>query len=246
MAGVNNWRIGLPYPEQEDPGAVEYLYEDDDGKTVSAFEDGRALAALLVAEQVILNSHWWEKSWPEAAKASVSVAADCSDVFAWGCADAENVPFREIEPLYRMWAKDPSWGVQVWCIIQRKEMPQRPVEKRIREGGIWDLDALQIEHDLRPNHYDGASGVIAGRKYRAYCDWERARGGKPLPFDSQWWSGWKEFTAANPGWQDDAWKAADTAALDEFKARAGFAPLTNQPAPAGDAARVQQPFREDQ
>jgi len=35
-------------------------------------------------------------------------------------------------------------GPAVWCIQQRKQMPQRPVEDRIRAGGIWDLDSMGL------------------------------------------------------------------------------------------------------
>lgn len=108
------------------------------------FETEGALAHLLLNEVICLNSHWWEKEWPEAARKRTSLNVNCNDVFAWGCADAESIDFDEIETLYRMWTKDPSWGPAVWCLIKRNEMPQKPVEDRIRAGGIWDLDALGL------------------------------------------------------------------------------------------------------
>lgn len=108
------------------------------------FEDGKALAVLLMNEVIFLNSHWWEDEWPEKAKKLTSLNVNCNDVFAWGCADAEELPHDQIESLYHMWQKDPSWGPAVWCMIQRNQMPQKPVEKIIREMGIWDLDALKL------------------------------------------------------------------------------------------------------
>jgi hypothetical protein len=38
--------------------------------------------------------------------------------------------------------KDPIHGAAVWCIKKRQCWPQAPVEKSIREAGIWDLDSL--------------------------------------------------------------------------------------------------------
>lgn len=108
------------------------------------FEEEAALAHLLMNEVVFLNSHWWEKEWPEAARKQTSINVNCNDVFAWGCADAESMLHDDIENLYRMWRKDPEWGSAVWCMIRRNQMPQKPVEKRIRDAGIWDLDSLKL------------------------------------------------------------------------------------------------------
>lgn len=108
------------------------------------FEAEKALAHMLMNEVVFLNSHWWEKEWPEQARKEASINVNCNDVFAWGCADAETMLFDDIENLYRMWRKDPSWGAAVWCMIRRNQMPQKPVEKRVRDAGIWDLDSFKL------------------------------------------------------------------------------------------------------
>lgn len=135
------------------------LYPDKpDGESESQYFDGRdALAHLLAEEQVGINSHWWkhpkhedESPWCEEACKTFSINANCSDIFAWGCSDAEEVMFNELEDLYAHYTKDPLWGVVIWCIKKRKEMPQKPVEERIRAAGIWDLDSMGLE----VNFYD--------------------------------------------------------------------------------------------
>jgi hypothetical protein len=108
------------------------------------FESECALAHLLMNEVVFLNDHWWQKEWAEDAQRISSINVNCNDVFAWGCADAEELPYREIENLYRMWRKDPQWGAAIWCIIRRKQMPQKPVEDSIRKACMWDLDKLDL------------------------------------------------------------------------------------------------------
>lgn len=113
------------------------------------FEEESALALLLINEVIFLNDHWWEKEWPEAARGVTSLNVSCNDVFAWGCADGEELPYRDIETLYRMWRKDPVWGSAVWCMIQRNQMPQKPVENIINKAGIWDLSALQLGENTR-------------------------------------------------------------------------------------------------
>lgn len=201
----------------------------DRPETEMVFEEPMALAHLLINEVIHLNSHHWEDSWPKAARDSTHLGVDCSDVFAWACSDSEDAAYADIEPLYRMWAKDHRWGAAVWCMIKRGQMPQRPVEKRIRDAGIWDMDALKAEHGLLPNHYDGISGVWATHKYDAYCAWERAQGKDPLPFDKDWWEGWRRYVAEHPDWHDAAWKAEDDRLLDVWRVASGYASRNAQP-----------------
>lgn len=169
------------------------------------FEHEAALAHLLINEVVFLNSNWWEDSWPEDAKKTFSISLNCNDVFAWGCADAEGLRFYDLEDVYDHWEKDPSWGPAIWCIKKRKQMPQRPVEKSIREAGIWDLDQLKEEFGLRINYYDTKSSIISTAKYKKYSEWCVEQGKTPLPYDAGWWEGWREYDKANPGWLRAEW-----------------------------------------
>ena len=105
------------------------------------FEDTNALAVLLAAEQVFINAPWWEEDWPERARKQISVHANCNDIFAWGCSDAETVAYHELEDLYRMWLAEPHWGTAAWCVKKRGIRPQAPVELRMKAAG-YDIDAL--------------------------------------------------------------------------------------------------------
>jgi hypothetical protein len=119
---INNWRVGLPWPESvKTESAIEYLYEDDSGDTQSSFDNEKALAAMLLAEVVFINSNWWEDDWPEDARKSIAICVNTNDVFAWGCADAETITHHEIETVYRYFVKDQSWGTAVWAMIHNKE-----------------------------------------------------------------------------------------------------------------------------
>lgn len=141
--------------------AADIEYETAAGKP--EIEDSGALALMLLNGVLFLNSHWWEKAWPEDARNAISVNVNCSDIFAWACAEAETLPHDQIEPLYRMWRKDPTWGAAIWCIQRRKEMPQRPVADRIRKAGIWDLDSM----GLAENSYDAACREAAAERRAA-------------------------------------------------------------------------------
>jgi hypothetical protein len=123
------------------------------------FEEEYALAHMLINEVVFLNSHWWrfkslgtwndetkrydfepktDARWTKEESELISVSVNCNDIFAWGCADAEDLPYAEIENLYRLWRADPAWGVAKWCAIRRKLQPQGPVIDAMKKAGSWD------------------------------------------------------------------------------------------------------------
>lgn len=196
-------------------------YPDKPDKEL-VFEEEGALAILLLNEVIFLNTYHWEKSWPEEAKNTIYLGVDCSDVFAWGCSDSEAAHYKDIETLYRMWKKDTRWGAAIWCMIQRKQMPQSPVEKKIREEGLWDLDALKREHGLRNNHYSGISTVYAQMKYEAYAEWMRLLGKEPLNFSPSWWEGWREYKSAHPSWYNEGWKEKEALLKENWKIENGY------------------------
>lgn len=101
------------------------------------------LAHLLLEGIIFCNNGWWlEKQGKPWQSDYVTLHVICNDVFAWGCADAEDVTYKEIPDLYEMWRKDPQSGHEAWCIKKRKMMPQKPVEKMFRDDGIWNLEEL--------------------------------------------------------------------------------------------------------
>jgi hypothetical protein len=185
-------------------------------------ETDAALAIMLLNEAVYTNVHRSAREATEGPRDASVLYVTCSDVFAWGSSDLEIMPHDRIAEVFDHWERDPRWGTAVWCMIQRRELPQRPVLERIRKDGIWDMAALTAEHGLKPNHYDGVSMAMAVRKRDAYVAWCAERGVEPLPFDAKWWEGWREYAAAHPGWYDDAWKAGDAEAREAWRAANGF------------------------
>ena len=113
------------------------------------FEPAQALARLLAEQVIFLNDHWWCDDWPADAKKMTSLNVNCNDVFAWACAEGEEMLYSELRDLYDHWEKDPSWGPAVWCCKKRNEMPQKPVYDMIQAAGIWDLESMH----LKPNRY---------------------------------------------------------------------------------------------
>ncbi len=193
-----------------------------DGTTT--FIDAAALAVLFAHEAVWCDGPAEGDGTSPASRGAVLLSVNCSDVFAWGVSESEPLPFDELEDLYGHWLKDRRHGADVWCMVRRREMPQRPVEEAIRKAGVWDLDALRVERGLRPNHYDGVSGALARHKYGAYSEWAEGVGRPVLPYDRHWWTGWRDYEAANPGWRTSEWEAEDARLVLEFKRGSGYPP----------------------
>jgi len=74
----------------------------------------------------------------------IVISVNCNDLFCWGCSDAEEVPYNQIDKLYRAWKKEGWRGASKWACKRRRERPQGPIEKRWRDAGDWDdeLEAL--------------------------------------------------------------------------------------------------------
>lgn len=123
------------------------------------FEEEMALALLLANGVVFLNSLWWEKECPERIQNAIAVAVNCNDIFAWACADAEQLPYDQIETLYRMWKADERWGPAKWCCLKRKEKPQKPVIDAMKKDGAWDEQMEALGKNVTDAQVHQAMGV---------------------------------------------------------------------------------------
>lgn len=146
-------------PVRED-GTLLYKNKPEGISEEMIFDENAALAHLLATSNVFLNNHWWmsvkenkENPWPKDACETFSINVNCNDVFAWACADGEEVTFKELEDLYAHFHKDSTWGCAIWCIKKRGYMPQNPVEDAIRKAGIWDLDSMGLEENPSEKYY---------------------------------------------------------------------------------------------
>lgn len=118
-----------------------------DGK--EHFNEEQALAVLLQAGELFANSRRYLGLEDEPYPETIVLFVICNDVFAWGCADAEELPLHELVNLYKMWRAEKGWGTTKWCCKRRNQKPQGPVEKKMREVGKWDA----MMDGLRANDY---------------------------------------------------------------------------------------------
>lgn len=104
------------------------------------YDEDLALAILL--KESILFSNEASFSYTFEGKIynekTTGLFVNCNDIFAWGCADAENLPYDQISILYKMWKDDNKWGFAKWCCKIRNQQPQSPVKKDMIKDGSWD------------------------------------------------------------------------------------------------------------
>jgi hypothetical protein len=134
----------------------ENIFFDVDGKEYCVEE--MALERLLKDEVLFANERevfYGGKS----AGHTVVLYVNCNDVFAWGCADAENLPFEEIGNLYKMHVASPGWGSVKWCCKQRKQKPQKPVEAEMRKDGVWDEMMESLPENTMDREVHAALGI---------------------------------------------------------------------------------------
>ena len=107
----------------------------------SMFDENHAIGHLLREGWIFVT---WENNQ------ELSLAVNCNDIFAWGCADAEDLERKDLENLWKEYLADPKTGYIKWSSKKRNEKPQKPVIDWMKREGTWtnDLD------NLPDNNYD--------------------------------------------------------------------------------------------
>ncbi len=139
---------GLEVPEpSKDYEKAEYedrlFFTLSDGKEYC--NDELALSILLKDDVLFANAFDYSYGKGVIAGHTVVLFVCCNDVFEWGFADSETFSTKDIGPLVKSHLRDKRWGAQKWAILHRQYRPQPPVEKAMREAGVWDDDLEKLE-----------------------------------------------------------------------------------------------------
>lgn len=129
----------------EEDHSVYFRYRKSSGEEKTVFVHESALAILLMEDIVFANSRKFvHYDGGELEPETVVLFVNCNDLFFWGCADAENVTYSEIQPLFEAFRADGHRGVERWCCLKRGMRPQLPIAEWWRVEGFWDeaLEAL--------------------------------------------------------------------------------------------------------
>jgi len=100
-----------------------------DNQWTPSLED---MVAKLLDEQVLFVG--WDQNFLE----TITLYVNCSDVFAWGGADAEPVKSSELPELFEMHDDDPIYGSTKWVCKKRNMQPQFPLIEKMKEYDKWD------------------------------------------------------------------------------------------------------------
>jgi len=139
--------VDTPYNPREDE--LFWTYYPDNGEPQVIPENNLILAKLLVDDVVFIGRFdtgpFFESS-VNPPEATTCIWVNCSDFFAWGCADAEPVLPNELGDLYR--ASKEKHGVTKWCCKRRNLKPQKPIRDRMKKAGVWDDEMEALEDNF--------------------------------------------------------------------------------------------------
>lgn len=135
-------------------GYFQHLLEKDmeeknachDDKDFKWFDEEEAIAQLLHDGVLFANSrdYSFELGGYKDGGYTIVLFLNCNDVFAWGCADGEDVDTKELETLYKLWYANKRWGATKWVCLKRNERPQIPIERDMKKEGAWDEEMEKL------------------------------------------------------------------------------------------------------
>ena len=112
-----------------------------------------------------IENDWEDPSkWEVSRKRSLFLTVNCNDVFAWGCADTEEVEHDEwgdlesddLYMLLRDQLADGRWGSVRWACRKRQQKPQPPIVRDMKTAGVWDEEMESL-----PDNTDDAAVAAA-------------------------------------------------------------------------------------
>lgn len=126
----------------------EHWIKMDDGRV---FPDEEEMLATLLKDGILFaSSRKYLDERNTVQKETIVLFVNCSDTFAWGCADGEELPISELPEMFKLYEKNGHNGVTQWVCVKRNEQPQAPVTACLKRDNFWN-EALE---KLPPNHYD--------------------------------------------------------------------------------------------
>lgn len=113
-------------------------------------KDDFILAVLeLFARHDRHSEVWWRT---DGAYAPITFFVNCNDVFAWGCADCEQLTEETLPALAQAYQDSDKVGAELFCSRVRKERPQGAFYAYIPEEE-WPLfDACGPEREVGPGN----------------------------------------------------------------------------------------------
>jgi len=113
-----------------------FSYVNKDGE--KCYLEEEIIAFFLQEEILFVNSMGYlYPNRDDIQLATLVCFVNCSDLFYWGLADAENIELSEVGDLWEWYLAEGGIGVSKWCCLKRGMRPQYPVEKSWREQGSW-------------------------------------------------------------------------------------------------------------
>lgn len=126
----------------------------DESKIIEDVNEQLALAYLLADGTCFINNVNISEDKDKPPIYSVAVYVLTSDIFAWGCADAEYIECNdgelpnEIINLYKLVKEKGFWGVVEWACLKRNLQPQKAVKVDMIKANQWTDELEKLPKNL--------------------------------------------------------------------------------------------------
>ena len=138
--------------------------ESVNGVKRTPYKEGWNAAVTTYYESVIVFSRWFEALETSGLESvlklvqhdalfirqdegEVSLFINTSDIFAWACADCEEVELDELDSVVSEITNDPKWGVVKWVCRRENLQPQSAIKREMKGEGAW----CEWMDNLKPN-----------------------------------------------------------------------------------------------
>lgn len=109
------------------------------------FDEEAALSDLLKEGILFCNYRFYSRlKEGKSDGQTIVLFVVANDVFAYACADAEDLPLTELHNLYTLWKNHGPNGVIKWLAIQRNEKPLNSIVENLKKSGLWDSNMEKL------------------------------------------------------------------------------------------------------
>lgn len=110
------------------------------GKKEEYYNEEAMLSILLHNGYMFANNTTYttDRDDEDSTDDTTCLFINCNDYFHYATSDAESITTDELPELFKMYMKEPKWGVDKWCSKKRNLQPISPVVEHMKKDGVWD------------------------------------------------------------------------------------------------------------
>jgi len=110
------------------------------------------LSELLRWGRLTPGTGSWVNVHGETEKETTVLFVNCDTMFHYGVEDLEELPYRDIKPLYEMVENNLAWGDVRWACKRRNMQPTQEIISLMIEDREWDKEMRRLPSNPNNKH----------------------------------------------------------------------------------------------